>query len=229
VSETQAGLSFPGETAEYRDARSRLLEAELDLRRRAEAVAAQRRELPLGGEVALDYSFEEAGGQSVRLSELFAPGKDTLFLYSFMFLPIDGNPLGVACPSCTSIVDGLDGAAPHISQRVNLAVAAKAPIGQFREHGDNRGWRNVRLLSSAGSTYNHDYHAESPSGGQLPLATVFVRRAGKIHHFWSSELFLVPSDPGQDMRHVDFMWPLWSILDLTPEGRGADWRPELEY
>jgi predicted dithiol-disulfide oxidoreductase (DUF899 family) len=36
-------------------------------------------------------------------------------------------------------------------------------------------------------------------------------------------------EPGQDMRHVDFMWPLWSVLDRTPEGRGADWRPELDY
>jgi len=31
------------------------------------------------------------------------------------------------------------------------------------------------------------------------------------------------------MRHVDFMWPLWNILDRTPEGRGSDWGPRLEY
>jgi predicted dithiol-disulfide oxidoreductase (DUF899 family) len=40
---------------------------------------------------------------------------------------------------------------------------------------------------------------------------------------------MAPSDPGQDMRHVDFMWPLWMILDRTPSGRGADWRPALNY
>jgi len=61
------------------------------------------------------------------------------------------------------------------------------------------------------------------------MATVFARRDGRIHHFWSSELFLVPSAPGQHPRHVDFMWPLWAVLDRTPEGRGTDWAPELDY
>jgi predicted dithiol-disulfide oxidoreductase (DUF899 family) len=61
------------------------------------------------------------------------------------------------------------------------------------------------------------------------MATVFVRRDGKIYHTWSSELFLVPNDPGLDMRHVDFMWPLWSVLDCTPDGRGTDWGAELDY
>jgi predicted dithiol-disulfide oxidoreductase (DUF899 family) len=221
--------ALPGESDEYRRARNALLEAEAELRGRIEAVAAQRRALPLGGEVPTDYAFAAGESQSVRLSELFAPGKDTLFLYSFMFIPEGGDPLGAACPSCTSIVDGLDGAAPHIVQRINLAVAAKAPIEQFREHAGRRGWRNVRLLSSAGTTYNRDYGAESPEGAQRPIATVFVRRSGKIHHFWSSELFTAASDPGQHPRHVDFLWPVWSVFDRTPEGRGTDWYPQLDY
>jgi predicted dithiol-disulfide oxidoreductase (DUF899 family) len=228
-------VRFPGESDEYRRARDELLEAEIELRRQVEAVAAQRRSLPLGGEVPTDYGFEEATGDSdgtrtVRLSELFENGKDTLFLYSFMFIEgTAGVPLEVACPSCTSIIDAVDGEAPHISQRINLAVSAKAPIQQFREHARSRGWRNIRLLSSANSTYNHDYKTEAPDGRQDPIATVFVRRAEKIHHFWSSELYFAPTDPGQDPRHVDFMWPLWSVLDRTPEGRGSGWGPRLEY
>jgi predicted dithiol-disulfide oxidoreductase (DUF899 family) len=153
-----------------------------------------------------------------------------LFLYSHMFIPGKaGLPLEEGCPSCTSIIDAIDGAAPHISHPINFAVIARVPIERFRAHAQARGWRHARLLSSANNTYNRDYHAETPDGEQTPMATVFARRNGKIHHFWSSELFLVPSEPGQDMRHVDFMWPLWSILDRTPEGRGTDWRPELEY
>jgi len=101
------------------------------------------------------------------------------------------------------------------------------PIDQFRAHAKSRGWRHARLLSSAGNSYNRDYNAEVPDG-QLPIVSVFVSRDGKIHHTWSSELFFVPNDPGMEMRHVDFMWPLWSMLDLTPGGRG-DWHPELEY
>jgi predicted dithiol-disulfide oxidoreductase (DUF899 family) len=235
VKKSRHEVGFPGESDQYRRARDELLKGEIDLRRQIELVAAQRRALPLGGVVPRDYAFEEwdAGAnaaRSVRLSELFAGGKDTLFLYSHMFIPGKaGLPLEEGCPLCTSIIDAIDGEVPHIAERINFAVVAKPPIERFRAHARSRGWRHARLLSSAHNTYNRDYQAEAPDGAQLPMATVFARRDGKIHHFWSSELFLVPTEPGQDPRHVDFMWPLWSVLDRTPEGRGTDWRPELDY
>jgi predicted dithiol-disulfide oxidoreductase (DUF899 family) len=232
---SQYETRFPGEPDQYRRARQELIRAEIELKRQIEAVAAQRRALPLGGVIPKDYAFQEWDAardrsRTVRLSELFEEGKETLFLYSHMFIPgRQGLPLEEGCPSCTSIIDGIDGAVRHITQRINFAVVAKVPIEQFRAHARARGWRHARLLSSAGNTYNHDFLAEEADGEQNPMATVFARRDGKIHHFWSSELFLTPSDPGQDMRHVDFMWPLWSVLDCSPEGRGTDWRPELQY
>ena len=235
VKKSLHNVRFPGESDQYRKAREELLKAEIDLRRQIEAVAAQRRKLPLGGVVPHDYSFEEwdavtKAAKPVRLSELFEDGKDTLFLYSFMFIPGKAKlPLEEGCPSCTSIIDAIDGAAQHITQQINFVVVARAPIERFRAHARARGWRHARLLSSANNTYNLDYQAEAADGEQRPMATVFVRRDGKIHHFWSSELLLVPSDPGQDMRHVDFMWPMWSVLDRTPKGRGKDWEPRLDY
>ena len=82
-------LTFPGESDEYRAARERLLEREIELRRAMEAVAAARRDLPPGGVVPEDYVFDGVGANGapteVRLSELFAPGKDSLVIYSFMF------------------------------------------------------------------------------------------------------------------------------------------------
>jgi predicted dithiol-disulfide oxidoreductase (DUF899 family) len=227
-------VRFPGEPDEYRRVRDALLRAEVDLRRGGEAVAALRRELPRGGEVPSDYAFQEWDARSdaprtVLLSELFGD-KDTLFLYSFMFLPDEaGHPLGVACSRCTSIIDGVDGAVPHLTQQISFAAAAKAPIDQFRAHGRTRGWRHARLLSSSDSTYNSDYQAEGPDGSQFPIATVFTRHDGRINHFWSSELWMVPSEPGQNPRHVDFMWPIWAMLDRTAEGRGTDWAPALDY
>src|SRR5712664_2206347 len=221
-------MRFPNESVVYRAARDALLQEEIELRRRSEAVAEQRRSLPLGGEMPTDYAFDGADG-TVRLSELFEDGKDTLFLYNFMFIPGEGGPLAEGCPSCTSIIDAVDGAVPHVTQLINFAVVAKVPIERFRAHAKSRGWRHARLLSSGSNTYNTDYQAEAPDGSQNPIATIFARRGGKIHHFWSSELMMAPSDPGQDMRHVDFMWPLWLILDRTPSGRGQDWRPSLEY
>ncbi len=220
---------FPGETDEYRAARDRLLQEEIELRRKIEAVAASRRALPLGGEVTKDYVFDAASpaGGKIHFTELFAPGKDTLFLYNFMF-PERVDSM-TPCPSCTSIIDAIDGAARHVAQRINFVVVAKAPIEKFMEHAERRGWRHARLLSSAGNGFNRDYHAEEQSGQQWPLAHVFAKRGGNIHHAWTSELWFAANDPGQDRRHVDFMWPMWSILDTTPEGRARDWGPTLGY
>jgi predicted dithiol-disulfide oxidoreductase (DUF899 family) len=218
-------IRFPGETAEYRAARDELLRAEVALRRQTEEVASQRRALPLGGKVPDDYVFETMRDEPVRLSELFRPGKDTLVMYSYMYGPAMKTP----CPLCTSIIDGLDGAARHVEQRVNLAVEAKSPASRIHEVARQRGWNHIQLLSSANNSYNTDYHAENEKGGQLPMLNVFVKRDDGIYHTYASELFFAPSDPGQDGRHVDPMWALWNVLDYTPHGRGATWIPKLSY
>jgi predicted dithiol-disulfide oxidoreductase (DUF899 family) len=172
---------FLGESDRYRSARAELLTAEIELRRQIDVVAAQRSTLPLGGVVPEDYAFDgwDAGtnaARPVRLSELFEAGKETLFLYSHMFIPgRAGLPLEEGCPLCTSIIDAVDGAVPHITQLINFAVVAKPPIERFRAHAQARGWRHARLLSSANTTYNRDYHAETPEGEQLPVATVLRR------------------------------------------------------
>lgn len=226
-------VRFPGESASYRAARDELLAAERDLRKQVEQVAQLRRKLPLGGELPEDYAFEEGAANladttavvSVKLSDLFRKGIDTLALYNFMY----GPEMKQACPMCTSFLDSLNGTAPHAGQRLNLAVVAKSPIGRIREFARGRGWHNLRLLSSARNTYNRDYHGETADGGQLPIFNVFVRRDGKIYHSYSTELVFAPPEPGQNERHIDMMWPLWNLLDLTPEGRGADWYPRLSY
>ncbi len=240
-------IQFPGESAEYRAARDRLLEQEIALRRAMEEVAAARRELPPGGVVPEDYAFRGAGEDGsttkVHLSELFAPSKDSLVIYSFMFPrdPSDDRPgpmvgttalLPLAegpCPSCTAMIDQLEGAAEHASQRVNLAVVAKAPPGRILTFAQERGWRRLRLLSSAGNTYNRDYLAETPEGFQRPMLNVFHREGGAIRHFWGSELFYAPTDPGQDPRHVGTLEPLWNLFDLIREGRPNDWDEQLPY
>jgi predicted dithiol-disulfide oxidoreductase (DUF899 family) len=134
-----------------------------------------------------------------------------------------------ACPSCTSILDGLNGTAPHAAQRINLVVVAKSPIKRIRAFARERGWHNLRLLSSANNSYNRDYHGEDKKDSQLPALNVFARRGGKIHHCYCTELLFAPFDQGQDGRHVDLIWPLWNLFDFTPEGRGTDWHPKLTY
>jgi predicted dithiol-disulfide oxidoreductase (DUF899 family) len=222
-----------------------LLEAEIELRRAIEHVAAQRRSLPLGGAVPEDYRFEEAvDGRGVRFSELFEPGKDALAVYSFMFprysgdtrpgpatgqtakLPLPETP----CASCTSILDSLDGAAPHLAQQINLAVVAKSAPERIRTFARERGWRNLRLLSSHDNAYNRDYHAETPDGDQIPILNVFVRDGDEIRHFWATELMFAPREEGLEARHVDSIWPIWNVLDMTLQGRGSDGNfPSLSY
>jgi len=240
-------VAFPGESAEYRAARNLLLDQEIELRRAMEAVAEARRRLPPGGVVSQDYVFQAQGPDGrparVRLSELFAPGQDSLVIYSMMFpraaddtspgppggrtalLPLAEGP----CPSCTALLDQLDGAAEHAGQHVNLAVAAKAPLQRLVTFAAERGWRRLRLLSSADTTYNRDYLAETAGGAQQPMLNVFHRDGDTIRHFWGSELFYAPEDPGQDQRHVGTLEPLWNLFDLTAEGRPADWSEQLRY
>jgi len=212
-----------------------------------EAVAAARRDLPPGGIVPADYVFQgqRAGGApvDVRLSELFASGKDTLVIYSFMFPRDPGDhrpgPAGGKsavlkredgpCPSCVALIDQLDAAAEHANPLVNLAVVAKAPLARVMTFADERGWRRLRLLSSAANTYNRDYLAETEEGFQRPMLNVFHRDRATIRHFWGSELFYAPTDPGQDPRHVGTIEPVWNLLDLTPEGRPSDWDEQLSY
>ena len=186
-------ITFPGESAEYRAARDGLLDQEIELRRAMEQLAATRRDLPPGGAVPEDYVFQGAGASGtptdVRLSDLFMPGRDSLVIYSAMFPrdPSDDRPgpsagktallpiLEGPCPSCTALLDQLDGAAEHASQRVNLAVVAKTPLTRLLALAEERGWRRLRLLSSSGNTYNRDYHAETPAGDQRPMLNVFHR------------------------------------------------------
>ena len=240
-------MRFPSESTEYRAARDQLLEQEIELRRATETVAASRRALPSGGPVPDDYVFQGAGVDGaptdVKLSELFEPGKNSLVIYSFMFprdpddtspgpaigktalLPLDEGP----CPSCTALLDQLDGAAEHARQRINFAVVAKTLLPRLLTFGEERGWRRLRLLSSAHNTYNRDYHGQTAEGLQRPMLNVFHRESDTIRHFWASELFYAPTDGDQDPRHAGTIEPLWNLFDLTPEGRPNDWYEQLSY
>ena len=216
-------MKFPNENRAYRMARDELLEAEKALRKKIESVAALRRKLPPGGEVPEDYGFEGEKGK-LRLSQLFERD-DTLVAYSFMY----GPKMEHACPMCSSMLDGLNGNAQHIAQRTNLVVIAKSPLQRIVEHAHRRGWNNLKFVSSENNNYNRDYHGEDAEGRQLPVLNVFRKDRGVVRHFYATELLFAAAEKGQNQRHVDAIWPLWNLLDFTPEGRGTDWHPKLEY
>lgn len=242
------GVTYPGESEAYRAARDELLQQEIELRRAMEQVAASVRALPPGGVVPEDYAFHGLGPDGtagpVRLSELFAPGRDSLVIYNYMFPrhPADERPgptegplallplIEGPCPSCTAFLDQLDGAAEHFGQRANLVISAKVPLERVLAVAADRGWRHLRLVSSLGTTFPGDYNAEDDHGNQAPMMNVFHRDGdGAIRHHWGSELMFEEADPGQDPRHNGTIEPLWTLFDLTREGRPDDWQEQLRY
>jgi len=221
---------FPGESEEYRAARDNLLQKEQALRETVEEVAALRRALPPGGPLREDYQFDEvdlADGstRSIRFSDLFGD-KDDLIAYSYMYGPDWSSP----CPSCTSVIDGIDVSSRHVRQQAELVVIAKATPQQLLDIARERGWRDVRLLSSIDNDYTRDYQSQpgEDTRSLMPVMNVFRRDGGDIRHFWASELLWTPI-PGGHPRHVDAVWPVWNLLDLTRSGRHPEMQPQLNY
>jgi len=216
-------VRIPNESAEYRAARTELLAEEIWLRRHIERVAALRRALPPGGEVSGDYRFEGEEGK-VDFTGLFGD-KQTLVVYSFMFGPHRELP----CPMCVNLLGGWEGNAADIGQRVSLVVVARSPIEKLLAWKRARGWRHLRLYSDLNGEYSRDYFGVLADGSEVPAMNVFTRRDGGLRHFWVGEMTGPTADPGQDPRGAPDPAPLWNVLDCTPEGRGGNWYPKLDY
>ncbi|MDW6024709.1 DUF899 family protein [Mesorhizobium sp. BAC0120] len=219
----KASKPYPNDSAEYRKARTALLAEEIELRRHIERVAAQRRALPLGGELATDYAFTDENGKTVRMADLFGP-HDTLVTYFWMYGPQRQRP----CPMCTSFLGSLDIPARDITQRVPFAVIGRSPVERQLAFARERGWRNLKFYATQGDDFARDYRGLAPNGEEWPALDVWVKRDGKIFHFWGGEMGGT-QDPGQDPRGAPEVAPLWTVLDLTPAGRDPEWYPKLEY
>ncbi|MGW7817011.1 DUF899 family protein [Streptomyces puniciscabiei] len=221
---------LPGESAEYLAAREELRDAEIELMRHRERVAALRRALPQGAGVG-DYVFLEgpadldAGDTPVRevgLSELFTGPGRPLIVYHFMYGKRQTNP----CPMCTLWIDGFNGVAHHVARNADLVVVAAADPPTLRRHARARGWSRLRLLSAGDSTFKYDLGSEDEDGVQDSTVSVFTRDAdGTVRHFYSAHPRM---SEDIDQRGIDLLSPVWHLLDLTPAGRG-DWFAGLDY
>lgn len=211
---------YPNESMAYRTARDALAEEEQELIRQVKAVAQKRQDLPLGGRLKDDYAFtwatDNSLGTPVTFEELF-DDKDSLLLYSFMFGPGWDNP----CPSCTSIVDGIDRMSYQVGQDTSLVAIGKAPAKRINDWARKRGWTQIKLISGYESAYQADYGCQGETDEhQFAKMNVFKRVDGRIFHFWGSEV------PDNDL---DMIWPYWNLMDLTPAGRPDRWAPPQEF
>ncbi len=211
---------FPNESPAYREARNQLLVEELELRRMIERVAAHRRALPPGGEVTKSYRFDSEAG-ALEFAGLFGD-KSTLAIYSYMLGPARKKP----CPMCTSFMKTWEKKMIDVGQRLSFVMMARSPIERLVATKKELGWTNVPVVSDPSGDYTRDY--VSAEDADMPGFAVFTRKDGVIRHFWSGEMTNDMADAGQDGRGAPDTDSLWTLLDLTPEGRG-NWYPSLEY
>ena len=213
---------LPGESADYTAARTALLEAEIEERRAMSRVAEQRRSLPPGPVMPAEWQFKDEHGFDATLAELFGE-HDTLVVYFWMYGPERERP----CPMCTTTLSALNGNARSIKTRVALKVFGRSPVGRQYAFAQERGWRDLDFVQTVGDDYANFYGALNEDGSENPVMAVYVRDGDRIRQFWSAEMPFEAADPGQDPRLGPDIQNLWTVLDMTPQGRGTDWRPRL--
>ncbi|MBX3622213.1 MAG: DUF899 family protein [Rhizobacter sp.] len=219
-----AKTPFPGASAEYDRAREALLAEEIELRRHMTRVAEQRRALPPGPQIRKNYRFRDAGDRELGLRDLFGD-KDTLITYFWMYGPQRERP----CPMCTNWLGAVNGNAADIQQHVALKILGRSPVARQQAFAQERGWRDLQFVQTVGDDYARDLGVLTPEGDEYPALNVFRREGDTVRLFWASEMTREMADPGQDPRDAPDIASLWSLLDLTPGGRGTDWYPKLSY
>lgn len=220
---------FPGETAVYGKARQGLLAEEIELQRHIDQVSTTRRSLPDGPLIEKDYRFKDMNGDDVGLADLFGEHQ-TLITYFWMYGPDRDRP----CPMCTNLLGPLDANANDLMQRVALVVLGRSTVERQLAFAQERGWRALKFLQTVGDDYALDFGGLDPkSGSEWPVMAVFKRsetsRGASVRLFWKAEMTGEMTDKGKDPRGGPDFSPLWTALDLTPEGRGDKWYPKLDY
>jgi predicted dithiol-disulfide oxidoreductase (DUF899 family) len=219
-----AKTPFPGESTEYRKAREALVAEEIEFRRNMTRLTEQRGALPPGPAIEKNYRFKDANGSELGFPDLFGR-HNALVTYFWMFGPQRERP----CPMCTNWLGAVNGNAADIKQRVALKVLGRSPVSRQIAFAQERGWRDLDFVQTIGDDYAKDIGVLKSDGSEWPAITVFKRDGDEVRLFWAAEMTSEMADPGEDPRLAPDIASLWSILDLTPDGRGKDWYPKLSY
>ncbi|MBA3564351.1 MAG: DUF899 domain-containing protein, partial [Gammaproteobacteria bacterium] len=192
---------------EWRVAREALLAKEKKATDARDALAAERRRLPMV-EIDRDYVFEGPDGKA-SLPDLF-DGRRQLILYHFMFAPdVDGWP-SAGCPGCSMVVDNLGHPAHLHARDTSLVLVSRAPLANIEAYKERMDW-TMPWFSSAGSDFNADFGVTTDEGETFGLS-VFLREGNSVFHTYFT-----------DGRGVEALGSNWTFLDLTPLGRQEEW------
>jgi predicted dithiol-disulfide oxidoreductase (DUF899 family) len=219
-----AKTPFPGESEAYRKAREELYAEEIEFRRHMTRLTEQRRALPPGPVIEKNYRFKDENGAEVGLIDLFGQ-HEALVTYFWMFGPQRERP----CPMCTNFLGAVNGNAADIKQRVALKVLGRSPVARQIAFAQERCWRDLDFVQTVGDDYAKDVGILKEDGSEWAAIIVFKREGTMVRLFWSAGMTPEMADPGQDPRQAPDVASLWSILDLTPGGRGTNWYPKLTY
>ena len=220
----QAKTPFPGASAEYDAARQALLAEEIEFRRHMTRLVEQRQALPPGPVIEKNYRFKDEQAFEVGLLDLFGD-KDALVTYFWMYGPQRERP----CPMCTNWLGAMNGNAADIKQRVALKILGRSNVERQYAFAQQRGWRDLNFVQTVGDDYAKDLGILKPDGSEFAALVVYRRDGDQVRLFWASEMTDEMADPGQDPRDAPDIASLWSLLDLTPGGRGTGWYPKLQY
>jgi predicted dithiol-disulfide oxidoreductase (DUF899 family) len=177
------------------------------LTRQQDALAAERRRLPM---VQIDkkYVFDGDKGQ-VRLLDLFE-GRRQLILYHFMFAPgVDGWP-NAGCSGCSFVADQIPHLAHLHARATSFVFVSVAPLAKIKRYRRRMGW-TIPWFSSAGSDFNEDFGVSTARGENFGLS-VLVRDGKNVYRTYFTS-----------GRGVETLGTVWTLLDLTPFGRQETW------
>jgi predicted dithiol-disulfide oxidoreductase (DUF899 family) len=189
---------------EWEAAREALLVKEKELTRARDAVAAERRKMPMV-RVSRDYRFVGPDGE-VGLPELF-DGRRQLVVYRFFFEPgVDDWPHS-GCSGCSFVADHIPDLA-HVNARdTTFAMVSPADQDKIAALKQRMGWQ-VPWYTLLGEDFGKDFGVSEYFG-----LNVFLRNdAGELFRTY----FV-------NARGVEPFTPTWSILDITPFGRQEEW------
>jgi predicted dithiol-disulfide oxidoreductase (DUF899 family) len=183
---------------EWQQARDELLKAEKAHTRASDALAAQRRRLPMV-RFDRDYVFEAPTGKR-SLLDLF-DGRGQLVLYQFMDVGPDGF-----CPGCTNFTNSVTNLASVTERGITFVIASDMPLAQIQSYWQQQGW-SVPFVSSRGSSFSADCGAGEGFG-----LSVFLRDGDEVYRTYHT-----------NGRGVDILLFDDNIFDLTPFGRQESW------
>jgi predicted dithiol-disulfide oxidoreductase (DUF899 family) len=196
-------------TEAWQAARDELLLKEKAATRALDALAAERRRLPM---VRMDdrYALERHDGGAARLVDLFE-GRRQLLVYHFMLSPGSDD----VCGGCAAFTDNIPRLEHLAARDTTLVLMSRAPRSQIVPVRERMGWTLPWY-----SSYDTGLHEElGIARGERDAfgLSVFLRDGEDVYRTYFTQ------SRGVDRLRMDF-----NLLDLTPLGRQEEWEDSPE-